>query len=269
MTSEIQPTNDYQFVPMDKLEISESNVRHRDITADLDSLAHSMQTIGLQQPIVVQEKGESYEILIGQRRYLAAKQLRWNQIPARVVARHIDELEAKVLSFSENVQRRELSPRDKADACKYLLEKLGTVKEVADHLGVSEQTVRKWLQYAVVPDRLKSMVEADQITRQVATRIAQHVPDEARAAAIAQRIVDLKPSKPERDRILEAVEEFPDRSAEVILDRAQETRIRKEITFVLPERWAVAIDKAARELGADPTDIARSATIEWLEAREY
>lgn len=269
MTSEIQPTKEYPTIPLDQLEISESNVRHRDITANLDELANSMESIGLQQPIVVQKKDDRYAIVIGQRRYLAAKQLGWEEISARILEEAVDELQAKVLSFSENVQRRELAPRDKADACKYLLEKLGTVKEVADSLGVSEPTVRKWLQYAVVPERLKSMVEANQITRQVATRIAQHVPDEARAAAIAEKIVNEGPTKEERDRILEAVEEFPERSVEVILERAHERRIRKEITFVLPERWAVALEKATKKLDADASDIARSATIEWLEAREY
>ena len=269
MTDQVQPTSDYRPIRMDQLAIAESNVRRRDITADLDQLAHSMRTIGLQQPIVVQEKGDGYAILIGQRRYLAAKQLGWEEIPAQVLGKAIDDFEAKVLSFSENVQRRELSPRDKADACSYLLDQLGTVKAVAEHLGVSEPTVRKWLQYAVVPERLKSMVEAKQITRQVATRIAQHVPDETRAAAIAEKIVEEGPTPGERERILEAVEEFPDRSVEVILERAQEKRIRKEITFVLPERWAVALERASKAFDADASDIARTATIEWLEAREY
>jgi ParB family chromosome partitioning protein len=259
----------YVEIQLERLEIARTNVRQRDITADLDELAHSIETFGLQQPIVVQPKGDKFEILIGQRRYLAAKQLGWATIPARVERQRRDEFEAKVLSFSENVQRRELSPRDKADACKYLLDKLGSPKAVSEHLGISEPTVRKWLGYAAVPEKLKELVEEGKVSRPVATRIAEHVLDERQAVAIAERIAKDRPAKEARDRILEAVEEFPDRPLEVILRRADEKKVQKEITFVLPERWALAIDSAAEELGRDATDIAKDATIEWLKMRRY
>src|SRR5207244_5520739 len=99
---------------------------------------------GLQQPIVVQRvPGGKYEILIGQRRYLAYKQLRRKKIRAKIIATR-DPLAAKILSYSENVQRRDLAPRDKAEVCTYLLNELGSIRAVADEIGVSEQTVRKW-----------------------------------------------------------------------------------------------------------------------------
>jgi ParB family chromosome partitioning protein len=228
-----------------------------------------MDTFGLQQPIVVQQKGDKFEILIGQRRYLAAKQLGWEVIDARIEGKQRSELEAKVLSFSENVQRRDLSPRDKADACKYLLDRLGSARAVAEHLGVSEPTVRKWLGYAAVPDRLKALVEEDKLSVPLVTRISQHVHDEDRAVAIAEKIAEMKPAKEHQDRILDAVEESPDRSVDVILRRAEETRVRKEITFVLPEKWATAIDRASKQLERGADEIARDATIEWLEVRSY
>src|SRR5206468_1759979 len=98
-----------------------------------------------------------YEILIGQRRYLAAKQLGWTHMPARVLSSSLDDLDAKILSLSENVQRRDLAPRDKADACVYLVGQLSSRQAVAQRLGVSEATVRRWLGYAAVPESLKAM----------------------------------------------------------------------------------------------------------------
>lgn len=132
----------YQEISLDQLEVAEANVRRRELGADLDQLAHSMATFGLQQPIVVQPKGDRYEILIGQRRYSAAKQLGWTTIPARILAEALDPIAAKIVSFSENVQRRDLAPKDKADVCRFLLDRLGTVRRVSEHIGISEQTWR-------------------------------------------------------------------------------------------------------------------------------
>ena len=273
MTGKSEATNgharEYGRIRLDQLQISPSNVRQRDITADLDKLAYSMRTLGLQHPIIVQRKGDKFEILVGQRRYLAAKQLGWDAIDAIIEKEERDEFEAKVLSFSENVQRRDLAPRDKADACAYLLKKLGSPRAVSEHLGIGEQTVRRWLGYAAVPEKLKALVEEGKVSRPVATRIAEHVHDERQAVAIAEKIAEMKPAKEHQDRILEAVEESPDRSVDVILRRAEETRVRKEITFVLPEKWATAMDRASKQLARDVNEIARDATIEWLEVRSY
>lgn len=256
-------------LPLDRLEVSRMNVRRLDITADLDGLAHSMDTFGLQQPIVVQPRGDKYEILIGQRRYLAAKRLGWREIDAKILPQALGEFDAKVRSFSENAQRRDLTPRDKADACRYLHDQLGSVKAVADTLGISEPTVRKWLGYSVVPEGLKSLVDQGRISAPVATRIAQYQPDEAQAVAIAEKMFELNPSKDERDRLLDAVEAFPDTPVDMLKERADSQKVIKEIRFVLPERWARAIDNASRALDLDSAEIAKDATIEWLSSREY
>ncbi len=259
-----------ESIPLDRLVVSQSNVRHRDIVADIDELARSMELYGLQQPIVVQEIGDGrYEIVIGQRRYLAAKQLGWERIDARVCTTPLNPFQARVVSFSENVQRRDLAPRDKADVCRLMLDELGSVRGVARHLGISEPTVRKWLGFAAVPDDLKAMVDAKEITAPQAITIAQHIADESKAVSIARRMVQIKAPKAHRDRIIAAIEEVPDGPVDVIFRRAEEKRLEKRILVVLPEKWALAMDRASRELELEPTDIARDAVIEWLEVRRY
>lgn len=259
----------YEEILLDELVVSESNVRRRDVTADIEELARSMNIFGLKQPIVVQPKGDKYEIIIGQRRYLAAKQLGWQRIPARIETTQLDEIQAKAISFSENVQRRDLAPRDKADACVGLLERFGTAKAVAEYLGTSEQTVRKWLGYAAVPEGLKALVETKAITVPEAIRVAQHVIDEGKAVTIARRMAEMKAPKTHRNRIIAAIEEAPERPIESIFRRAEETRLEKRITVILPEKWSLALDRAARKLDMSSNDIARDAVIEWLEVRRY
>jgi len=262
-------SSEFQLIPLSKLELGEKNIRRRDITAELDELAHSMATIGLQQPIVVQRRDDKFEIIIGQRRYFAAKQLGWKQIPARVMKEKLDEFDARVISFSENVQRRELSPRDKAETCMYLISKLGSPKAVAEHLGITEQTVRKWLDYSAVPEELKRLVEKKVISRPQATRLFQYIHDVDKAVDIAKRMREMKAPKKHQDRIFDAIEEKPSRSVESIFIRAEEKKREKLITFVLPEKWAFAMDRAVKRLGVSADAIARDATIEWLQMTKY
>lgn len=257
-----------RFLPLEDLDISELNVRRREITADLDELAKSMDQFGLQQPIVVTRKGERFAVLVGQRRYLAAKQLGWDQMPALVLSQPLERVQATLFSFSENIQRRDLAAQDKAEACLYLRGELGSVSAVAETLGITPQTVRKWLGYAAVPDAVKDFVQPRGLTVQQAIRIAQHVDDEETAIDIARRVAD-KPVKEERDRVLESVAELPGRSVETIFRRAEEKKQRKEIHFILTESSARAIDEAAKDQSTEANEIAMTATIQWLQDNRY
>ena len=257
-----------KFLPLEDLDISELNVRRREITADLDELAKSLARFGLHQPIVVAPKGERFAIVVGQRRYLAAKQLGWDQMPALMLSRPLERVQAILFSFSENIQRRDLSAQDKAEACLYLRGELGSVSAVAEALGVTSQTVRKWLGYAAVPDAVKEFVRPKGLTVQQAIRIAQHVDDEQTATDIARRVAE-KPVKAERDRVLESVGELPGRSVETIFRRAEEKKQQKHIRFILTESSAHAIDEAAQDQSTEPDEIAMSATIQWLQDNKY
>ena len=257
-----------EFLPLEELDISEFNVRRREITADIDELAESIDTFGLYQPIIVTRKGERFAVLIGQRRYLAAKQLRWDQIPALILTHTPERVQATVLSLSENVQRRDLSPRDKADACVYLREHLGTDRAVAEAIGVTPQTVRNWLGYAGVPEPIKELVHPGGLSVGQATRIANTIEDEETAIEIARRVSKTAVRR-DRDRILESAKELPGRSAGTIVRRAEQKRREKHITFILPESSAVAMERAENELAIEASDIAMSATTGWLQDNGY
>jgi ParB family chromosome partitioning protein len=266
-TNNKQDNGDFKKIPLDQLLIGEWNIRQRDIAVDIDELAQNMDRFDLQHPIVVQPKGDKYEIIIGQRRFLAAKQLGWKYIDAKVKKKRLNEFDAKTLSFSENIQRRDISPRDKAEVCEYLLKSLKTPQAVAEHLGTTEQTVRKWLGYAGVPNKLKDLVEERAISVPAAMRLAEYVLDEEKAVAIAKKMA--KEPKRARDRLLEAAEENPRRPLETIYKRAEEKRLQKKITFVLPEKWSYAMDRAVKRLNSTPNEIAKDATIEWLQMMKY
>lgn len=256
-------------IPLDCISMGEWNVRHKDITAGLDDLTASMNKYGQLQPIMVFEKNGKYEIVIGQRRYLAAKQLRWSTISATILPPGVSKREAMILSFIENSQRVALTAMDKEEACKFLLQELGSVSKVAKELGFSEVTVRKWLRFSIVPDSLKQMVYDGKITKDQAIRIWQHINDESKAIEIAERVAEIKPTKGERERILQAVEEIPTNSVPSILSRAEELKDQREIHFILLSKEKELMDKAEERFGREANELAREATVDWLDLMEY
>ena len=257
-----------EFLSLEDIDISEFNVRRREITADLDELAKSLDRFGLHQPIVVARKGNRFAVVVGQRRYLAAKQLGWDQISALILTQPPEQVQAAILSLSENIQRRDLSARDKSDAFVSLLDALGSVAAVAEAVGVTDQTVRNWLGYAAVPEPIKELVQERGLTRDQATRIARHVEEPQAAVEIARRVSEAAVKK-DRDRILESARELPGRPAATILRRAEQKQKERRIIFVLPESSALAMEQAESQLGTEASDIAMSATTGWLQDNGY
>ena len=257
-----------QHVDLADLDVSVSNVRRSNTTADIDGLAASLQEFGLLQPIVVERTGSRYSVIIGQRRFLAAKRLGWPSIPAFVLDRPLDAEQRAVLSLSENIQRRDLSAHDRGEACFFLLERLGTISKVADTLDVSSTTVRRWLGYRVVPDAIKTLVADGRLTSGQATRIANYVEDEETATEVAM-LVASQPTARDRQRVLESAAEMPGRSAATIARLAEEKKRQKQVIIHLPESAATAIDQASEDESVEPEEIAFNALMQWLEENGY
>lgn len=268
MPRSVSSIQDFQNIPLDQIDIPARNVRRREITAGLDDLAASIATFGLQQPIVVMRKGDRYSVVIGQRRFLAFRLLQRDTIPAFVLDGDLDSTQVSLLSFSENIQRMDLSPRDKAATCSELLDSLGSVREVASALGVSQQTVRKWVGYARVPESIKQHVKSGGLTVQQATRIWTYIEDEETAQTVAGYIAS-EPIKENRDRLINSAKQLPGGSANAILRRAAELQLLRRIQFDLVDSEAQAMDEAVQFTAIDPDEIAKSATVDWLEGNSF
>jgi len=136
-------------IKIDEISLSEANTRKDLIAgtedASIDDLAQSIQEKGLLNPIIVRvSKDGLYELIAGQRRFLACQKLGWKTIPA-IVRDVTDDTDATILSLIENVHRADMNPMDKARAYRKIFDKYKELNRTAKETGVSIATIRKYL----------------------------------------------------------------------------------------------------------------------------
>jgi len=257
----------FDYLPLDAIDISISNVRKSKLEEGLEQLASSIREIGIQQPVVVFKKGSRFELIIGQRRYLACKKLGINEIPA-IITTVSSDTDAVIKSFSENIHRQDLDYRDKMQVAHELLTKLGSVNSAARHLGVSEQTIKNYLGYAAVPDAIKQMVDAGQLGAATAMRIVKNIPNVEKAISIAQRVKET-PRNEDRRNIIDMAWENPNETIEAIVQAAQARSKMKRITIHLTPKIYEAITAASKTYQTGKEDVVKEAVLDWLQMKGF
>ena len=258
----------FEYLPLDKIDISISNVRKTNLKEGIGELAKSIKEIDVQQPVQVFEKPDGrFELIIGQRRYLACKELQLTQIPALITTVK-DETEKTIKSFSENIHRLDLSYRDKMQVATELLNKLHSVDKVAERLGVLPQTVRNYLGYAAVPEPIKKMVDERKLSASTATRIASSITDDKKAVRIAEKVNEIPRSEGKRI-LVDVARENPDSPLQEITKIAKQRAQMRRITIHVTQRVFEAIIDAAQKYQSDKEDVVKEALEEWLKKRGF
>ncbi|TAJ98205.1 MAG: ParB/RepB/Spo0J family partition protein [Candidatus Manganitrophaceae bacterium] len=120
----------------------------------LASLAASLKSHGLIQPITVRkEESGQYELIAGERRWRAAQLAGFAAIPA--IVKSVQEQELMEWALLENVQREDLNPIEKAQAYQRLLTEFSLTQEaIAARMGIDRSTVANFLRLLQLPERL-------------------------------------------------------------------------------------------------------------------
>ena len=109
-------------IDLKKIQPNRLNPRLEFSKAGLDELSDSIRQRGILEPIIVRRSGnDSYEVVVGERRYRAAQQAGLDTVP--VILRDYTDDEVMELNLIENVQREDLSAVEKARVCKQLKER--------------------------------------------------------------------------------------------------------------------------------------------------
>ena len=146
----------YMDIPLEKI-IIQDNVR-QDFNKDaLKGLAQSISNVGLLQPVIVSDNGdETFTLLVGHRRFEAARLAEVKAIRAIV----FENSESKLaLQLIENLQRENLNPIEEALAYKKILEEEGlTQEELAAKLGRPQPNIANTLRLLKLPPAIQTML---------------------------------------------------------------------------------------------------------------
>lgn len=174
-----------QDVPLNKIRITSHTFHNR--LGEVDDLASSIKQIGLLQPIVVRLCVDYFEIVSGNRRYLACKSLGLRKIACHVV--ELNEKEAFEISIIENLQRKNLSPIEEAKAFKaYVLDfGWGGVSELAQKIGRSTSYVTKRIQLLDLPENIVDSIINCRINTSIAEEISC-IKDKSKQSRLGQLV---------------------------------------------------------------------------------
>ncbi len=133
----------------------------------LEELSNSIKERGVVQPIIVRNSKEfnnKYEIVAGERRWLASQNAGLNEIPAVVI--EADDIKALEFAIVENVQRSDLNPVEEATGYKRLMDEFGYDQEkVGKFIGKSRAHIANCLRLLSLPKDVINLIETAKITQ--------------------------------------------------------------------------------------------------------
>jgi ParB family chromosome partitioning protein len=139
--------------------------RHFDDTA-IAGLADSLRAQGMLQPILVRKLAgnvESYEIIAGERRWRAAQVAGLHEVPVLIKA--LTDEQALEIALVENLQREDLTPIEEAEAYRRLMDEFAHTQDgLAKHLGKSRSHVTNTMRLLTLPDAVKAMLDAGELS---------------------------------------------------------------------------------------------------------
>ena len=155
-------------VDINNLFVSELNVR-KTLTSDEDEtgisdLANDIRANGLINPITVRKIESKYEIIAGQRRYLACKLLNKPTIPCNIV--DVTRQKAEEISLVENVQRNPMTNSDKIKTYSKLYQVYNKdIDKVISVINISKITLTKYLKLNSLPDDIIKLLDSNTETK--------------------------------------------------------------------------------------------------------
>ncbi len=143
-----------RMIPID--EIDPNPDQPRQVMGDLSELMASIAEKGIIEPLIVRQRGGRYQIVAGERRYQASVQVGLRELP--VVIRDVDDNEIVEVALVENIQRKDLSAFEEAEALHVLAERCGyTHEDLARRMGKSRTNVTESLALAQMPTEVRNL----------------------------------------------------------------------------------------------------------------
>ncbi len=209
----------------------------------LETLADSIATYGVLQPIIVRENGlmaGTYEIIAGERRWRASKMAGLTEIPAIVFSG--DELKAAQVALIENIQREDLNPVEEAFGYGALIERFGlTQEQVAKQVGKSRSAVANMLRLLELPEEVLEMLKSGEISAGHA-RALLGLDDDDSIIELAKKAIDRSLSVREVESAVKRIKEKSE------ADEEDESQVNPQVKVHMKELERRAMSTLGRKV---------------------
>ena len=238
------------MVKLSKVEPNREQPRKNFDEDSLQELAESLKQFGMLQPILVQNRGDYYEIIAGERRWRAAKIAGLKEVP--VIVRELTDQEIVEISLIENIQREDLNPIEEAQAYKRLLTEFHLKQdEVAERVSKSRTAVTNSMRLLKLCDEVQKMVVDDMISTGHARALIS-IEDSEEQYLIAQKIFDEKLSVREVEKLVKDLHKPPKPPKE---ENKTLQAIYQEISERLKQSLSTKVSVSAKQNGAGKIEI--------------
>jgi ParB family chromosome partitioning protein len=175
-----------RMVPIELLDPNPGQPRQ--VMGDLSELMASIAEKGVIEPLIVRQRGERFQIIAGERRYHAAVQVGLRELP--VVARDADDADVMELALVENLQRKDLTAFEEAEALQQLAQKCRyTHEDMARKLGRSRTAITESLSLNNMPEEVRNLCRLADITSKSTLLQIVRQSDPKKMLALVERMV--------------------------------------------------------------------------------
>ena len=149
-----------RMIPLDR--IAQNPLQARSELGNLEELKSSIKQKGVLEPILVRPKGGKYEIIAGERRFMASKSIGLKDIPC--IEMNVEDNEAMEISLIENLQRKDLNVFEEADGLKTLAEIYSyNHAQIAQKLGKARSTITEVINLSKIPPAVRVLCNQHKI----------------------------------------------------------------------------------------------------------
>jgi ParB family chromosome partitioning protein len=233
----------FEEVPVSAIRSNAHQPRRSFSEESIRELAASIREVGILHPLVIRSTDTGFELIAGERRLRAAKEVGLDRVP--VLIRQAEESESMEMALVENLQRENLNPLETAAAYQALMESFGLTKDqLARRLGKSRVAVTNTLRLSRLPASVREMVLTEKLSEGHA-RALLPLESEERMLRVARRVQAEKLSVRRAEELVreelagaretsEATE--PREAQEKSTGEYSETSSRIQETLMLPTR---------------------------------
>jgi ParB family chromosome partitioning protein len=176
-------------IPIAQISRNQFQPRREFNAEDLAELQESVRASGLLQPITVRRRAgkDGFELIAGERRLRAAKNLGWREIPA--IIKEIDDRTLLTLALVENLQRTDLNPIEEGEGYHQLTHQFGlTQQQIAETVGKDRTTIANMLRLLQLPEPARRLLQEGHLTMGHA-KVLLGLNDSEKIVVLAREIV--------------------------------------------------------------------------------